>query len=109
MKDVILKGFEKVRVAESDPQVCMLLLKVYEKMADVLGADEIGLKILPGMIPLLITGTYSRQQFKELIGSVRRLLDQIESHRDKDLRDMGPEFGFQDNKQMEFDMGIKND
>lgn len=60
MKDVILKGFEKVRVAESDPQVCMLLLKVYEKMADVLGADEIGLKILPGMIPLLITGTYSR-------------------------------------------------
>ena len=60
MKDVILKGFVKVRVAESDPQVCMLLLKVYEKMADVLGADEIGLKILPGMIPLLITGTYSR-------------------------------------------------
>ena len=75
MKDVILKGFEKVRSSETDPQVCMLLLKIYEQMAKVLGAEEIGLKILPGMIPLLITGTYSRSQFKDMIGSVRRLLD----------------------------------
>ena len=75
MKDVILKGFEKVRSSETDTQVCMLLLKIYEQMAKVLGAEEIGLKILPGMIPLLITGTYSRSQFKDMIGSVRRLLD----------------------------------
>ena len=58
-------------------------------MAKVLGPEEIGLKILPGMIPMLISGTFSRAQFKELIQSVRRFLDQIEEHRDKDLRDMG--------------------
>jgi hypothetical protein len=44
-------------------------------MAKVLGPDEIGLKILPGMIPMMITGTFSRNQFKEFVGSVRRLLD----------------------------------
>ena len=65
----------------------MLLLKIYEQMAKVLGPDEIGLKILPGMIPMLISGTFSKQQFKELIGAVRRLIDQIEEYRDKDLRD----------------------
>jgi hypothetical protein len=58
-------------------------------MARVLGPDEIGLKILPGMIPMLISGTFSKMQFKELIASVRRLLDQIEEYREKDLRDMG--------------------
>ena len=84
-------------------------------MAKVLGAEEIGLKILPGMIPLLITGTYSRQQFKEMIGSVRRLLDQIEQHRDKDLREMGSDFGSENkNKQFDFDsieqsMGIQKE
>ena len=67
----------------------MLLMKIYEQMAKVLGPEEIGLKILPGMIPMLISGTFSRAQFKELISSVRRFLDQIEEHRDKDLRDMG--------------------
>lgn len=85
-------------------------------MAKVLGADEIGLKILPGMIPLLITGTYSRSQFKDLLGSVRRLLDQIEQHREKDLRDGQPDFmsessskgGF-DFDQIEKSMGIKKE
>ena len=89
MKDKILKSFEKIRTTESDPQVCMLLLKNYEQMAKVLGVDEIGLKILPGIIPMLISGTFTRLQFTEMMSSVRRLLDQIEKHRDKDLRDMG--------------------
>lgn len=44
-------------------------------MAKVLGVEEIGLKILPGIIPMLISGTFTRNQFKEMISSVRRLLD----------------------------------
>lgn len=60
MKDVILKSFEKVRAQETDPHLYMLLMKIYEQMAKVLGPEEIGLKILPGMIPMLISGTFSR-------------------------------------------------
>jgi hypothetical protein len=89
MKDKILKTFEKIRATETDPQVCMLMLKVYEQMAKTLGVEEIGLKILPGIIPMLISGTFTRTQFTEMISSVRRLLDQIEKHREKDLREMG--------------------
>jgi len=58
-------------------------------MAKVLGVEEIGLKILPGIIPMLISGTFTRTQFTEMMQSVRRLLDQIEKHKEKDLRDMG--------------------
>ncbi|CDW79562.1 serine threonine protein kinase [Stylonychia lemnae] len=89
MKDKILKTFEKIRSSETDPQVCMLMLKIYEQMAKTLGVDEIGHKILPGIIPMLISGTFTRSQFTEMMLSVRRLLDQIEKHREKDLRDMG--------------------
>ena len=53
----------------------MLMLKVYEQMAKVLGVEEIGMKILPGIIPMLISGTFTRTQFIEMISSVRRLLD----------------------------------
>lgn len=60
MKDKILKSFEKIRTTENDPQVCMLLLKIYEQMARTLGVEEIGLKILPGIIPMLISGTFTR-------------------------------------------------
>ena len=60
MKDVILKSFDKVRAQETDPHLYMLLMKIYEQMAKVLGPEEIGLKILPGMIPMLISGTFSR-------------------------------------------------
>ena len=60
-------------------------------MARVLGVEEIGLKILPGIIPMLISGTFTKSQFSDMIGTVRRLLDQIEKHREKDLREMGQE------------------
>jgi hypothetical protein len=60
MKETILKSFEKIRIKESDPLMCMLLLKNYELMAKVLGPEEIGLKILPGMIPMLISGSFSK-------------------------------------------------
>ena len=56
MKDSLLKSFEKLRSSESDPKICMILLKIYESMAKVLGPEDIGLKILPGMIPMLISG-----------------------------------------------------
>lgn len=65
------------------------MLKIYEQMAKTLGVEEIGHKILPGIIPMLISGTFTKTQFTEMIQSVRRLLDQIEKHREKDLRDMG--------------------
>ena len=91
MKDKILKTFDKIRNTESDPQVCMLLLKIYEQMARVLGVEEIGLKILPGIIPMLISGSFTRSQFSDMMATVRRLLDQIEKHREKDLREMGQE------------------
>ena len=89
MKDKILKTFDKVRANETDPQICMMLLKIYEQMARVLGVEEIGLKILPGIIPMLISGTFTRGQFTDMMQTVRRLLDQIEKHREKDLREMG--------------------
>lgn len=54
MKETLLKSLEKLRATATEPQICMLLLKIYEQMARVLGPDEIGLKILPGMIPMLI-------------------------------------------------------
>jgi hypothetical protein len=60
MKETILKSLEKVRASEGDPVICMLLLKIYEQMAKVLGPDEIGLKILPGMIPMLISGSFTK-------------------------------------------------
>ncbi len=75
MKDKILKSFEKIRTTENDPQVCMLLLKIYEQMARTLGVEEIGLKILPGIIPMLISGTFTRAQFTDMMQTVRRLLD----------------------------------
>mmetsp|Transcript_19568 Transcript_19568/g.14278 ORF Transcript_19568/g.14278 Transcript_19568/m.14278 type:complete len:83 (-) Transcript_19568:462-710(-) len=76
-------------------------------MAKVLGPDEIGLKILPGMIPMLISGTFSKTQFRELIGSVRRLIDQIEEHRAKDLREeFDPSSSKQDIEGLESILGI---
>jgi hypothetical protein len=60
-------------------------------MARVLGVEEIGMKILPGIIPMLISGTFTRAQFSDMMSTVRRLLDQIEKHKEKDLREMGQE------------------
>jgi len=36
-------------------------------MARSLGVEEIGLKILPGIIPMLISGTFTRAQFTDMM------------------------------------------
>jgi hypothetical protein len=61
MKLGIFKTLEKVRSKETDPEICMLILKIYEKSSDALGPDEIGLKILPGIIPMLVSGNLTKQ------------------------------------------------
>lgn len=56
----MLKTFEKVRGKETDPEVIMLLLQIYEKASVSLGPEEIGSKILPSIIPMMVTGNLSR-------------------------------------------------
>lgn len=60
MKHNVFKTLEKLRSKETDPEICMLVLKIYEKSSDVLGADEIGLKVLPGIIPMLVSGNLNK-------------------------------------------------
>ena len=65
----------------------MLILKIYEKSSDVLGPDEIGLKILPGIIPMLVSGNLNKHQFNEIMVSVRMLLEKIEKSKLPSLPD----------------------
>jgi len=76
-----MKYLEKLRVKETDPKVCMRLLDLYEEIGKILGPEEVGMKILPGIIPMLISGQFTQDEFKELTGAIRRLLDQIEKYR----------------------------
>jgi HAMP domain-containing protein len=76
-----MKYLEKLRVKETDPKVCMRLLDLYEEIGKILGPEEVGMKILPGIIPMLISGQFTQDEFKELTGAIRRLLDQIEIYR----------------------------
>ena len=78
MKAAVFKTFEKLRGRDNDPQVCMLMLQIYQKSSDSLGADEIGTKILPSIIPLLVSSQLSKHQFEEIMAAVRGLLDRIE-------------------------------
>ena len=59
----------------------MMILQIYEKASEVLGPDEIGLKILPSIIPMMVSASLSRPQFQSIMSSVRRLLDQIETNK----------------------------
>ena len=77
----VMKALERLRARETDPKVCMRMLETYEEIAKILGPEEVGQKILPGIIPMLITGQYTKTEFKDVLSSVRRLIDQIEVHR----------------------------
>jgi len=91
MKASVFKTFEKLRARDNDPQVCMLMLQIYQKSSDSLGADEIGTKILPSIIPLLVSSQLSKHQFQEIMSAVRGLLDKIESTKLNSLPDTNQE------------------
>ena len=90
LKSDVIKSLEKLRVTEVDPKVCMKMLKLYEDIGKVLGPEEIGAKILPGVIPMLISGHFTKSEFKEMLSSVHLLLDQIEQYRLPLLPDEAP-------------------
>lgn len=76
-----MKNLEKLRAKETDPKICLKLLELYEEIGKILGPEEVGMKILPGIIPMLISGQFTKGEFKDLMSTVRRLLDQIEGFR----------------------------
>lgn len=57
----------------------MLMLQIYEKASSDLPVEEIGVKVLPSIIPLMVTGNLSRHQFSEMMKSVKNLLNKIET------------------------------
>ena len=56
----------------------MLMLQIYKKSSDQLGLDEIGMKILPGIIPMLVGNNLNKTQFKEIMSCAKKFLQQIE-------------------------------
>ena len=79
IKSGVFKSFDKLRTSRDlDPQVSMLMLKIYKKSSDQLGPDEIGNKILPGIIPMLVGPNMSKPQFTEIMSCIKQLLTQIE-------------------------------
>ena len=68
----------------------MHLLTLYNNIASALTPDDIGNKILPGLIPMLISASFTKKQFTQLITTIRTLIDQLEKHRLKDLSEIDP-------------------
>lgn len=68
----------------------MHVLTLYSGIADTLTPEDIGNKILPGLIPMLISASFTKKQFNQLISTIRTLIDQLEKHRLKDLSEMDP-------------------
>ena len=88
IKDHIFVALEKVRQSSNDTELNMLLLSLYDKLASALTPEDIGQKILPSLIPMLISASLSKAQFKKLVSTIRTLIDTIEKHREKDLSEI---------------------
>ena len=52
----------------------MLMMQIYKKSSDQLRPDEIGMKILPGIIPMLVSDKLAKPQFTEIMSCVKQLL-----------------------------------
>lgn len=90
LRDNILKALQSLRENINEPTICMHLLTLYNGIASALTPEDIGNKILPGLIPMLISASFTKAQFNKLISTIRALIDQLEKHRLKDLSEMDP-------------------
>ena len=75
LRDNVLVTLEKLRENNNDTEVNMHLLTLYDLLASALTPEDIGQRILPGMIPMLISASLSKSQFQKLLKTIRTLLD----------------------------------
>lgn len=90
LRDNILKCLQSLRDSINEPTICMHILTLYEGIASTLTPEDIGNTILPGLIPMLISASFTKSQFNKLVSTIRTLIDQLEKHRLKDLSEMDP-------------------
>lgn len=90
LRDTVLKALQWLRENINEPLICMHLLTLYNNIASALTPEDIGNKILPGLIPMLISASFTKKQFTQLITTIRTLIDQLEKHRLKDLSEIDP-------------------
>lgn len=55
LRDSVVITLDKVRQGNNDTDVNMHLLTLYDKLASALTPEDIGTKVLPGLIPMLIS------------------------------------------------------
>jgi len=112
LRDNILKTLQALRDSINEPTICMHILTLYSGIAGTLTPEDIGNKILPGLIPMLISASFTKVQFSKLISTIRTLIDQLEKHRLKDLSEMDPlgdEDGLTKSKQKDIFAGLSSD
>ena len=63
LKSDVVKSLEKMRAKETDPKISIKLLETYEEVGKILGPEEVANKILPGIIPMLVTAQLSKPEF----------------------------------------------
>ena len=90
LRDNILKTLQILRDSSNEPTLWMHILTLYNGIASALTPEDIGNKILPGLIPMLISASFTKSQFNKLISTIRALIDELEKHRLKDLSEMDP-------------------
>jgi hypothetical protein len=88
IKSQIVKSLEILRKIDSNGKICMMILEMYERCCKVLTVEEIGQKVLPGLIPILVTAHVSTEEFGKIISSIRNMLKEVESHRLDQLKNV---------------------
>ena len=88
LRENLLSSLEKLRETSNDTEINMRLLTLYDKLSEELTPEDIGNRILPNLIPMLISASLTKSQFQKLLSTIRTLLTQIEKHREKDLEEI---------------------
>lgn len=60
LRDQVLITLEKIWASNQDTDINMHLLTLYEKISGALTPEDIGNRILPGLIPMLISASLSK-------------------------------------------------
>ena len=71
LTDTVLEGLSKIAKKVSDGKLAMLVVETCAELGKMLGAETLAHRILPMLIPFMVSANVNRDQFESLMRIVK--------------------------------------
>jgi len=88
IKNAVMPTLEALVKADTDGKLQLTIVKTVESFLKIFAIEELATKVVPLLLNISVTGQFTKSQFTDVMNLAKKLIDNIENTRSKELQEI---------------------